>query len=177
MKVYKILIIPVALLLLGSLFVSNKLEPSYNKITLEDGTTHTIVKKDPPCLQLYQHIEYYTDSLNIPKKYAYGIAYYETRYKGPFHWDYKHDRESSAGALGPMQIMPLTAKSINGEFVSKEKLREDIKYNVMTSMKLVRKLYNKYNDWLLVFGHYNTGRPIVNDYAHKVYNFTPNWGE
>jgi hypothetical protein len=39
----------------------------------------------------------------------------------------------------------------------------------------LRRLKNKYGDWKVVFGCYNTGRPIVNDYAHKVYNYDPQW--
>jgi hypothetical protein len=41
-------------------------------------------------------------------------------------------------------------------------------------MKLLRKLYDKYKNWKIVFGCYNTGRPCVNDYAERVYNFKPN---
>ena len=34
-------------------------------------------------------------------------------------------------------------------------------------------LYDKYGNWKIVFGCYNTGRPCVNGYAEKVYNFNP----
>jgi len=51
------------------------------------------------------------------------------------------------------------------------KLKGDIAYNVMTSMKLLRTLYDKYGDWKTVFGAYNTGRPMVNQYALDVYNY------
>ena len=53
-------------------------------------------------------------------------------------------------------------------------LISDIDLNVETSMKLLRKLYNRYKNWKIVFGCYNTGRPCVNDYAERVYNFNPN---
>ena len=43
------------------------------------------------------------------KRYAYGIAYAETRYKGPFHWNYNPAQTSCVGAEGPMQIMLSTA--------------------------------------------------------------------
>jgi hypothetical protein len=42
----------------------------------------------PPSLQMYNCIEKYSVKYNIPRNYAYGIAYKETRYLGPFHWDY-----------------------------------------------------------------------------------------
>jgi soluble lytic murein transglycosylase-like protein len=130
---------------------------------------------DPPCLQMYFYIEQYADSFNIPKKYAYGIAHSETGYRGPFHWKYNHAQTSFAGAEGPMQIMLPTARWNNNDNISRERLRNDIEYNVRTSMKVLRKLYNKYKNWKLVFGCYNTGRPCVNGYAEKVFNHKLNW--
>ena len=52
---------------------------------------------------------------------------------------------------------------------------KDIKYNVYTSMKLLRILFDKNGDWKTVFGEYNTGRPCINGYSHKVYNYKPDW--
>jgi soluble lytic murein transglycosylase-like protein len=124
---------------------------------------------------MYYFIEQYADSFDIPKNYAFGIAHLETGYDGPFDWKYNHKRASEAGAVGPMQIMPATARLVNGGKVAKTKLKTNIEYNVMTSMKLLRQLYDKYGDWKLVFGCYNTGRPVVNRYALKVYNYVPDW--
>jgi soluble lytic murein transglycosylase-like protein len=126
---------------------------------------------DPPCIQMYYYIEQYADSFNIPKRYAYGIANAETGYKGPFHWRYNPAQTSCVGAVGPMQIMLATARFINRDGVSKDKLKSNIQYNVFTSMKLLRRLYNKYGNWKTVFGAYNTGRPCVNGYAVMVYNY------
>jgi len=134
-----------------------------------------IKSTDPPCLQMYFYIEKYAKEFRIPRSFAYGIAYYETRYKGPYHQKYNPAQISSAGALGPMQIMPATSRWINQENVSPQKLKTDISYNVRTSMKLLRHLYDKYGDWKIVFGAYNTGRPIINNYAKDVYNYNPNW--
>jgi soluble lytic murein transglycosylase-like protein len=134
-----------------------------------------VASTDPPCMQMYFFIEQYADSFNIPKRFAYGVALVETGYQGPFHWNYNHAQGSSAGALGPMQIMLPTARSNNNDNVSRERLRNDIEYNVRTSMKVLRKLYNKYGDWKTVFGCYNTGRPCVNGYAVRVYNHQINW--
>jgi soluble lytic murein transglycosylase-like protein len=124
---------------------------------------------------MYYYIEKYSEEYKIPRKYAYGVAYAETRYRGPVVWKYNHAQTSYAGALGPMQIMPATAKLINGRPIPNSTLKSDIELNVETSMKLLRRLKNKYGDWKVVFGCYNTGRPIVNDYAHKVYNYDPQW--
>ena len=135
-----------------------------------------IIQHDlPSCTQMYNYIKLYADTFDIPLRFAFGIASAETGYRGPFHWNYNHAQGSSAGALGPMQIMLSTARSNNHDNVSRERLRNDIEYNVRTSMKVLRKLYNKYGDWKIVFGCYNTGRPCVNGYAHKVYNHKINW--
>jgi membrane-bound lytic murein transglycosylase D len=124
---------------------------------------------------MYYYIEKYADSFNIPKRFAYGIASHETGYKGPFHWHYNPSLTSSAGAVGPMQVMVGTAKLVNHETVSASKLRNDIEYNVMTSMKLLRKLHNLYGDWQTTFGAYNCGYPCINGYAVQVYNHQINW--
>lgn len=130
--------------------------------------------QDPPCLQMYFNIEKYAEMYNIPKDYAYGIAFVETRYEGPFHWKYNQKQISIAGALGPMQIMPSTAElTWPDSTISNNRLMTDIEFNVHTSMKILRSLYNRYRDWKLVFGAYNTGSPCVNEYAQTVYSYNP----
>ena len=125
----------------------------------------------PPCIQLFDAIEKYAKKYNIPLQYAYNVAYCETRYHGPMHWDYDPHKTSCAGAVGPMQIIPSTAGFINKEKnVSSEKLKNNLDYNVETSMKYIRYLKDRYHSWDIVFGYYNTGRPIVNDYARNVIN-------
>lgn len=139
-----------------------------------ETNNYVVAQNSPPCVAMFSCIEKYSMEYNIPLKYALGIAYAETRYEGPFDWDYNHERVSSAGALGPMQIMPSTAKWMWGDKkITKDKILSDIDFNVETSMKLLRYLYDKYKDWKLVFGCYNTGSPCVNAYAEKVYNYNP----
>lgn len=132
-----------------------------------------IYEGQPVAVRMFSSIGNYANKYNIPLRYALGIAYAETRYEGPFHWRYNPQQKSSAGALGPMQIMPSTANMIWRKSVSKEELISNIDLNVETSMKLLRKLYDKYGNWKIVFGCYNTGRPCVNSYAEKVFNFNP----
>lgn len=121
--------------------------------------------KTPKCLQMYECIEKYSKEYNIPKYVAYNVAFKETTYRGPFHWNYNPSRSSCVGALGPMQIMPIASLSINKVVYPKEKIMNDINFNIKTSMKLLRKLHNKYNHWGKVCGHYNTGSPVINEYA------------
>jgi soluble lytic murein transglycosylase-like protein len=145
--------------------------------TKDSGITFRkhIESTDPPCLQMYYFIELYADSFNIPKKYAYGIAHAETGYDGPFDWRYDHKQTSSVNAVGPMQVMLATARWVNKDEVSINKLKVDIRYNVRTSMKLLSMLYGKYHDWKSVFCAYNTGKPGINAYAVKVHSYEPSW--
>ena len=146
-------------------------QDSFDKVRIPDS----IDQSAPVSLQMYNCIKQYADTFDIPLKYAFGIANTETGYTGPFHWSYNPAQTSSAGAVGPMQVMVSTARWINKDNVSKERLKTDIKYNVYTSMKLLRILFDKNGDWKTVFGEYNTGRPCINGYSHKVYNYKPDW--
>ena len=151
----------------------------FDTVEAEKETENAIMGKpidshSPPCLQMYYNIEKYSEKYGIPKNYAYGVAWKETRYQGPLHWGYNPSQESFAGAVGPMQIMPSTANLMWKKNVERKKLRDDIKLNVETSMMLLRRLYDKYKDWKIVFGAYNTGKPLINQYALDVYNYRMN---
>lgn len=136
-------------------------------------TNHVVYLKDysklsvdsPSCVKMYEVIEKYSDEYSIPKHIIYNIAFIETKYHGPFDWSYKHNLGSYAGALGPMQIMPSTARFIHNKQIPKNVLKNDIELNVRTSAILLNKLYGMYKDWGKVCGAYNTGRPIINKYS------------
>lgn len=126
-----------------------------------------------PCLEVFKAIEKHSAQYDIPRKYAYAIAFEETRYLGPFHWEYSPGQTSSAGAVGPMQVMYGTARGLFPELeFSRDDLKTNIDLNVECSMKLLRELHNRYGDWKKVFGAYNTGKPIINSYALRVYQKT-----
>ena len=74
--------------------------------------------------------------------------------------------------------MPATSDYINKVNYTKKRLTNDIELNVETSMKLLNRLYTLYKDWTIVCGCYNTGRPLVNDYARYCssnHNFKNKW--
>lgn len=153
------------------------IEPENNEIDFFEFNSKNYPNTSKSIL-MYETIEKYSEEYDIPKHIAYNIAYKETRYKGPFHWNYNPSQTSHAGAEGPMQVMPATAKGINKKYISPKDLRNDIDLNISTSMKLLRKLYDKYGNWSLVCGYYNTGRPIINEYASYCANnknYTKNW--
>ena len=116
-------------------------------------------------LQMYESIEHWSDSFNVPKYIAYNVAYQETGYKGPFHFNYNPYQTSSAGAVGPMQIITIYAHTYAGRHLSEKELKTNIDLNVKISMQMLRVWYNIYKDWELAAGAYNSGQPIRNNYA------------
>ena len=166
MKIQKIML--VALFSIASLVllcsIDLKMKNIY-KFSQKINFGHENEISKPPSLLMYENLEKYSKEYNIPKYIIYNIAFLETRYEGPFDWDYNPSRTSSAGAVGAMQIMPATANYICDKNVSITKLKTDIRFNIGISVKLLQKLYKKYHNWGLVCGCYNTGRPIINDYA------------
>lgn len=171
------LITGLALLTLAFGLLSQQIPGQDNSDPYLENVNDENVVNSSPSIQMYFYIKKYAAEFNIPESYAFSLAYQETRYGGPLDMDYNHKQTSYAGALGPMQIMPATAKLIYGESVPKLTLMNDINLNVMISMKLLRRLYDKYNDWGLVFGAYNTGRPCVNGYARNILNKQFIWAE
>jgi hypothetical protein len=137
-------------------------------------TTSTATGDIPPCLQMYYSIEKHAADNGIPLRYAYGIAYLESGYEGPFDWDYNHALGVEGSSVGPMQIIPQFAQHYVPERkITNREMKHDIDLNVMVSMRILKKLKEMHGDWLLVFGAYNTGRPLINNYARRVYNFIP----
>jgi len=116
-------------------------------------------------LQMYESIEHWSDSFNVPKYIAYNVAYQETGYRGPFHFNYNPYQTSNAGAVGPMQIITIYAHTYAGRHLSEKELKTNIDLNVKISMQMLRVWYNIYKDWELAAGAYNSGQPIRNNYA------------
>jgi soluble lytic murein transglycosylase-like protein len=116
-------------------------------------------------LQMYESIEHWSDSFEIPKHIAYNVAYLETRYQGPFHFDYNPYQKSHAGAVGPMQVITRWAHPYVKRKLSEKELKTNIDLNIKISMQMLKKWYSIHKDWTLACGAYNSGRPIRNDYA------------
>jgi soluble lytic murein transglycosylase-like protein len=137
---------------------------------LPDGAMD--IQHAPPCIQLYDYLKIYSDKYNVPFHIAYGIAQKETAYKGPFHWAYNPKLTSSAAAYGAMQIQVPTANFIwqGKKKITSKKLLNDLELNVETSMKLLSYLKGKYGSWQVALGCYNTGYPVINQYAIDIIN-------
>lgn len=173
MKKLKFLTIVIIGLLCAVIHLDNQ-RSEKDTIALIESAESMGISRNAACIQMFESIERWSEFYNIPKQYAYGIAYEETRYGGPFDWAYEPKRVSPVGAVGPMQIMPATGKGLDPNS-NRDKLLTDIDYNVELSMKLLRKLHDRYGDWATVFGCYNTGRPMINQYARNVVTHKINW--
>ena len=133
------------------------------------------IKKAPPCIRMYDYLQTYSKKYEVPFNIAYGVAHTETRYNGPFDWDYNPRLTSIAHAYGAMQIQVPTANSTweNRRRITAADLLNNLELNVETSLRLLAKLKKKYGSWELALGCYNTGRPIVNGYALAIVNLKP----
>lgn len=156
--------------LLASLFFS----PTFEDPLFEDLAEDEIVNS-APSIQMYFYIKKYSKQYGVPEDYAFGVAYHESRYQGPLHLNYNHRLTSSAGAVGPMQIIPKYAHRFAGRRVTPEEVRDDIQLNVKVSMKMLKKWHDIYHDWGLSLGAYNTGSPCVNGYARSILNKDYHW--
>ena len=63
---------------------------------------------------------------------------------------------SSAGAVGPWQLMPDEAKRF-GLRTGRKDQRKDFELSTKVASKLLHELYNEFDDWLLVIAAYNCG--------------------
>ena len=150
------LIIILAIVGLMYFNINQRLDYFEERLDLANGTIS---------LQMYESIEHWSDSFNIPKHIAYNVAWLETRYQGPFHFDYNPYQTSSAGAVGPMQIITRWAKPYVRKRLTEKELKTNIDLNVKISMQMLRKWYSIHHDWTLACGAYNSGSPIRNGYA------------
>ncbi len=156
--------------LLASLFFVTEPKDPYLGEMSEDGVVNSA-----PAIQMYFYIKKYAKQYKVPEAYAFAVAYRESGYKGPLDLNYEHRLTSSGGAVGPMQIIPRYAHKFAGRRVTPQELRNNIQLNVKVSMKMLRKWYDIHKDWGLAAGAYNTGQPVMNDYARAVVNKEYHW--
>lgn len=157
-----------ATVILGASVLNSTLQEEKEKeIAMKLGKVAQDVDS-PPCVRLYYLLEKYSEEYGVPFEIAIGVAREETGYLGPFHWSYDPKRISSASAYGAMQIQVPTANDQWDDHVTSKMLLNDLELNVHISMKLLAKLKSKFGSWQEALGAYNTGRPIVNDYALRI---------
>lgn len=171
-KIYKtLLIIAISMLYIEPLG-DNMWAKSIDKKSIESAYSEVYIYNNAPNIQLYISIKKYCKVYNVPEIYAFKIAHIESGWNGPLHYNYTaNDKISSANAYGAMQILLSTAKDVwKDTSITNKQLLNDIDFNVHTSIKYMRQLYDNqcHNKWIQVFAYYNTGHTGINQYALDV---------
>lgn len=156
-------IIPMVYIIIMLLF--NPTQKNEIKI-LKKSNKINLIKLSSPPVQVYHAINKYAPLHDIPYKIAFGVALQETGYKGPLHIGYTYRQTSPAGAEGAMQFMPTTIRWFTGnDKLTRKQIRRNVEMNVKESMRYLRYIHDKYNNWKITLGYYNSGWPKINDYA------------
>ena len=131
----------------------------------KDAVENAYVKFSTPEYQLHYYIQKYSEMYGVPKAMLYRVARLETGYDGPEDSEYNPYQISTAGAMGPMQVMATTADFVWGEQINRFRLLYDIEFNIHTSVRYIKNLKSQYGSWKTAFGFYHTGKPIIDSYA------------
>lgn len=86
----------------------------------------------------------------------------ELKYLAVIESKLQTNARSWAGAVGPWQFMPTTARTMGLKINRKVDERRDIKKSTHAASKYLSDLYELYGDWLLVIAAYNGGPGKVN---------------
>jgi membrane-bound lytic murein transglycosylase D len=81
----------------------------------------------------------------------------ELKYLAVVESDLKTHATSHAGAVGPWQLMPETAKDYGLKITKYGDERKHFYKSTVAAAKYIRGLYAVYNDWLLTIAAYNCG--------------------
>ena len=138
-------------------------------------TTNLSVKLNPLAVSF---VESYikSHSLSLTKMKAWGKPYFDmmngvlAQYNLPVELKYlsviesqlKSGAVSWAGAVGPWQFMPATARMVGLKVGKGRDERTDFNKSTYAAARYLTSLYRTYNDWLLVIAAYNCGPAPVN---------------
>jgi soluble lytic murein transglycosylase-like protein len=168
-KSFLIVSLLVALIFTSSVITSGFADETKKQIVADSVDSN--YGKLPESIKLFNYIIKYAKEYAVPVNIAFGIAYKESGYKGPLHVNYNPKLTSKSKAYGPMQIKLGTANTISEKRITKSELLNNTELNVRLSMKLLSKLKEQYGTWKLALGAYNTGKPVVNQYAKNIVKF------
>jgi membrane-bound lytic murein transglycosylase D len=107
---------------------------------------------------------YFTTIESIFKQY--GIPE-ELKYLAVIESKLKLGAVSHAGAVGPWQLMPATARYLGLKVQGKYDERRHLYKSTVAAAKYLKSLHQQYGDWLLVLAAYNSGAGNVNKAIRK----------
>lgn len=85
----------------------------------------------------------------------------ELKYLAIIESDLKSSARSHAGAVGPWQLMPVTAKDYGLVVNRKRDDRMDLIKSTNAAAKYIKNLHKRFDDWLLVIAAFNSGEGRV----------------
>ncbi len=115
-------------------------------------------KKEMDVLKSWGH-NYFNIMDGILNEYALPT---ELKYLAVIESQLKPTAVSWAGAAGPWQLMPSTARLLGLKVGHKIDERKDYRKSTRAAAKYLKGLYSEYGDWLLVIAAYNGGEANVN---------------
>jgi membrane-bound lytic murein transglycosylase D len=98
------------------------------------------------------------------KKYGLPV---ELKYLAVIESELKTTAVSRVGAVGPWQLMPVTAKILGLKITPANDERRQYAKSTKAAAVYLRDLYNEFDDWLLVMAAYNCGPGPVYAAIHK----------
>ncbi|HUQ96422.1 MAG TPA: lytic transglycosylase domain-containing protein [Chitinophagaceae bacterium] len=139
-------------------------------------TTNLSVKLNPLAISFVQgYVKSHTGLLTKMKHWGkpyfdmmdgvlgqYGLPA-ELKYLAVIESQLKSGAVSWAGAVGPWQFMPATARNMGLRIGKGRDERTDYTKSTHAAAKYLTNLYGIYNDWLLVIAAYNGGPGVVNN--------------
>ncbi len=160
--------------------LNNPKDAFKNLFETDNSQGINITKLNPKAVSFVQdYVEDHSDRLNRMK--GWGKPYFdligdiftqhglpvELKYLSVIESDLKVSAVSWAGAVGPWQFMPQTARDFGLTVTKKRDDRRDYKKSTHAAAKYLTDLYEIYNDWLLVVAAYNCGAGNVNAAIRK----------
>lgn len=110
------------------------------------------------CKPHFKLIESVMASYGLPK---------ELKYLAVIESNLKTSARSHAGAVGPWQLMPQTARDLGLKVNKKIDERRNYLKSTRAAAAYLRDLYKEFGDWLLVIAAYNGGTPNMYRAIHR----------
>ena len=114
------------------------------------STLENVKDKSRPQLEM---IEAILEKNNLPK---------ELKYLAVIESYLQNGARSRAGAVGPWQFMPATARNMGLQVNRRVDERRNLAKSTQAASRYLQMLYSMYGDWLLVIAAYNGGPGKVN---------------
>lgn len=155
--------------------VGNPKEGFKDLFETTENTTEFTAKLNPKAVSFVEdYMESHTKKLNKMKDW--GRPYFdlmegilakhglptELKYLSVIESELKANALSWAGAVGPWQLMPATARNLGLKVGRGKDERKDYTKSTHAAARYLTQLYGLYNDWLLVIAAYNGGPGNVN---------------